>query len=83
VEPVHLDKASLDRLIAVGDGAAVGASAPRADVYEGLNSPAAFFETNILIVETWPEQETAWIKAIPKAKVNLPLIVCIVQATQQ
>ena len=28
-----------------------------------------------------PEQEIAWFKAIPEAQVNLPLIVCIVEAT--
>jgi hypothetical protein len=31
---------------------------------------------------TPPEQETAWIKAIPEAQVNLPLIICIVEATR-
>jgi hypothetical protein len=32
---------------------------------------------------TPPEQEIAWIKAIAEAQVNLPLIVCIVEATHQ
>ena len=31
---------------------------------------------------TSPEQEIVWIKAIPEAQVNLPLIVCIVEATR-
>jgi hypothetical protein len=31
---------------------------------------------------TPPEQETAWMRAIPKAQVYLPLIVCIVEATR-
>jgi hypothetical protein len=32
---------------------------------------------------TPPEQETAWIRPIPEARVKLPLIVCIVEATGQ
>jgi hypothetical protein len=31
---------------------------------------------------TPPEQETAWMRAIPKAQVYLPLIVCIVEVTR-
>ena len=47
-----------------------------------LNELAAMMGLHTLHL-TPPEQEIAWIKAIPEARVNLPLIVCIVQATQQ
>ncbi|MGF1641913.1 MAG: hypothetical protein ACFCUO_13280, partial [Rhodospirillales bacterium] len=57
--------------------------APRADVYDGLSALAALFARNILIVETRPEQEIAWIKVIQQAKADLPLIVCTVEATRQ
>ena len=32
---------------------------------------------------TLAEQETAWIKAIPESKVNLPLIAYSIEATRQ
>jgi hypothetical protein len=83
VGPDHFDRASLDRLIGMADGAAVVASAPRADVYDRLSALAALFARNILIVETRPEQEIGWIKAIQQAKADLPLIVCTVEATRQ
>jgi len=83
VGPGYFDKASLDRLIGMADGAAVVSSAPNKDVYQGLSALAALFARNVLIVETRPEQEIAWVKAIQAAKANLPLIVCTVEATRQ
>jgi hypothetical protein len=46
-----------------------------------LNELAARTRLHALHV-TPPEQEIAWIKAIPEAQVKLPIIVCIVEATR-
>jgi hypothetical protein len=83
VGPDYFDKPSLDRLIGMADIAAVVASAPRRDVYDGLGSLAALYGRNALIVEIRPEQEIPWAQAIQAVKPNLPLIVCTVAATPQ
>lgn len=83
VGPGYFDRPSLDRLIGMSDAAAIVAGAPRADVYEGLSALTALFDRNVLIIETRPEQEIAWVHAVHGAKPDLPLIVCSVEATRQ
>ncbi len=83
VGPDTFDRTSLNRLIQMADRAAVVAGAPDPGVYEGLSALAASLGYNILIIETQPEQEIAWIKAVEQAKADLPLVVCSVEATLQ
>lgn len=67
----------------MANGAAMTASAPRTGTYDRFNSLGALYARNIIIVETRPEQEITWIKAIQQVKAELPLILFTVKAIRQ
>lgn len=83
VGPDFFEKASLDRFLGLADAAAVISSAARADVYNAVGSLAALLARNVIIVETRPEQEIAWTKALQRVSPCLPTVVCTVEATRQ
>lgn len=80
--PDVFHRASLERLIRMADGAAVIASASPIEVYAGLAALAAFQRNNVIIVETRPEQEIAWVNFLQETVPGLPILLATVQTAR-
>ncbi len=80
--PGAFHRASLERVVRMADGAAVISSASPLEVYAGLAALAAFQRSNVVIVETRPEQEIAWVNFIEETVPGLPILLATVQTAR-
>lgn len=78
--PKGFHRASMRRLFRMADHAAVISSAPPEGVYAGLSAIAGFERRHVVIVETRPSQEIAWVEFIRDANPDLPILLVTVEA---
>jgi hypothetical protein len=78
--PDGFDKPSLRRLFRLATEVAVIASAPPADVYGAMCEIAMVMQRCVVIVETRPEQEIAWLEFAKAANAELPILFATVKA---
>jgi hypothetical protein len=80
VGPGGFDQSSMRRLFQRAEHIAVISSAPPEHVYAGMATLAALARQFVVIVETRPEQEIAWVEFIQAANPNLPVLPVTVEA---
>jgi hypothetical protein len=80
VGPAGFDQPSMRRLFQRAEHVAVISSAPPEHVYAGMATLAALARQFVVIVETRPEQEIAWVEFIQAANPQLPILLVTVEA---
>jgi hypothetical protein len=78
--PDGFHKPSMRRLFQLATETAVISSAPPEHVYAAMSTLAALGRRFVVIVETRPEQEIAWVEFIQAANPNLPILLVTVEA---
>lgn len=78
--PDGFHKPSMRRLFQRATETAVISSAPPEHVYAGMSTLAALGRRFVVIVETRPEQEIAWVEFIQVANPCLPILLVTVEA---
>ncbi len=78
--PDGFHKPSMRRLLQRATETAVISSAPPEHVYAAMSTLAALGRRFVVIVETRPEQEIAWVEFIQAANPNLPILLVTVEA---
>lgn len=78
--PDGFHKTSMRRLFQLATETAVISSAPPEHVYAGMATLAALARRFVVIVETRPEQEIAWVEFIQAANPNLSILLATVEA---
>jgi hypothetical protein len=78
--PGGFHKPSMRRLFQRATETTVISSAPPEHVYAAMSTLAAIGRRFVVIVETRPEQEIAWVEFIRAANPNLPILLVTVEA---
>lgn len=78
--PDGFHRPSMRRLFRLATETAVVSSAPPEHVYAGMSTLAALARRFVVIVETRPKQEIAWVEFIQAANPNLPILLVTVEA---
>lgn len=78
--PDGFDKRSMRRLFRSAKGVAVIGSAPPEHVYAEVSLMAALMRCLVVIVETRPEQEIAWVEFVKEANPDAPILLVTVEA---
>jgi hypothetical protein len=78
--PDGFHKPSMRRLFQLATETAVISSAPPEHVYAGMATLAALARRFVVIVETRPEQEIAWVEFIQAANPNLAVLLVTIEA---
>jgi hypothetical protein len=78
--PTGFDQSSMRRLFQRAEHVAVIASAPPEHVYAGMSTLAALARCFVVIVETRPEQEIAWVEFAKEANPDLSILLATVEA---
>ena len=78
--PAGFPQGAIRELIRTSDVGPVVSSAPVVKAYRQAASAAIIHRRNVIIIETRPEQEIAWINFILEARPDMRLLVCTVEA---